>query len=277
MYGGSGNDSIVGGSGSYYNSGDNHYSGDQFLNGESGEDEIWGGDKKQYQQITGGSGNDWIWTGNDIGAEHLWEVDGKSSLIVSGDRGLDGGEINDSDNGSVDGDDVIDIGKNIFRAIAYGNGGNDKIFGNDGLDFPGQTGGAEYLYGGSGDDKLWAQHPGAVTDQNQNQYMFGGSGNDWLSGSNQVDFVWGDQRVANEDTDGIDWILGRGGDDYLFGGFGDDYIDGGDGDDWIEGGAGGNVMHGGAGDDYFISGGDDDWADGGPGNNSFRGGWGSNT
>jgi hypothetical protein len=104
----------------------------QFLHGGSGEDEIWGGDKKQFQHITGGSGNDWIWTGNNIGNEYYYETDGYESVIVSGDRGYYGEEITDSDDGTVDGDDVIDIGKDIFRVIAYGNGGNDKIFGNDG-------------------------------------------------------------------------------------------------------------------------------------------------
>ena len=68
IYGGAGNDSIVGGDGSAYNDDDDiFYTGMQFLNGGADEDEIYGGDSKLFQQITGGSGDDWIWTGNDIG------------------------------------------------------------------------------------------------------------------------------------------------------------------------------------------------------------------
>ena len=168
---------------------------------------------------------------------------------------------------------MIDIGDGNLRVIAYGNGGNDKIFGGNGADNLSW----EYLYGGSGDDKIWAQQPGEVAANLGEQYMFGGADNDWLSGSNQQDWIYGGDFETDEDTDGIDWILGRGGDDYLFGGFGDDYIDGGAGNDWIFGGDGANVVNGGAGDDYIMSGADDDWADGGSGINTFIGGWGGNT
>ena len=108
-----------------------------------------------------------------------------NSVVVSGDRGLTGEEHpeDSQDSLSADGDDVIDIGQNLFRVIAYGNGGNDKIFGGDGV-VSALNQSAEYLYGGSGDDKIWAQHPGVITDNNNLQYMFGGAGNDWLSGSN---------------------------------------------------------------------------------------------
>ena len=48
LYGGAGNDSIVGGSNSQYNG---YYIGIQELYGGSGDDEIWGGDLKRFQTI----------------------------------------------------------------------------------------------------------------------------------------------------------------------------------------------------------------------------------
>ena len=52
-----------------------------------------------------------------------------------------------------DGDDIIIIENNNGLATAYGQGGNDKIFGGWG---PSQM---DRLYGGSGDDKIWLVKP----------------------------------------------------------------------------------------------------------------------
>jgi len=56
----------------------------------------------------------------------------------------------------MDGNDVIDLGDNpkIDYQSAYGQGGNDKIIGGIGV--------SEYLYGGDGDDKIWAHNPDQV-------------------------------------------------------------------------------------------------------------------
>ena len=55
-----------------------------------------------------------------------------------------------------DGDDVIEIGDNFGGTyiFAFGQGGNDKIIGGV------SSTGAEKLYGGDGDDKVWAMNPG---------------------------------------------------------------------------------------------------------------------
>ena len=63
----------------------------------------------------------------------------------------------------TDGDDMIDVGAQNRQVYAYGGGGNDKIFGGNGMDTRTSHNAAaslEVLSGGSGDDKLWAQHPG---------------------------------------------------------------------------------------------------------------------
>ena len=53
----------------------------------------------------------------------------------------------------------------------------------------------EFLYGGSGDDKIWMVSPGEIaldifwTDEN---YGFGGLGNDYLYGTDSADRLNGD-------------------------------------------------------------------------------------
>lgn len=70
IWGGPGEDTINGGTGSYEtgcDSGGCYYLGYQWLHGGDDEDEIWGGDKWSRQSIAGEAGNDWIWGGEDIG------------------------------------------------------------------------------------------------------------------------------------------------------------------------------------------------------------------
>ncbi|MEM3161061.1 MAG: PKD domain-containing protein [Nitrososphaera sp.] len=93
-----------------------------------------------------------------------------------------------------------------------GRGGNDCIIafeGNDEVyDFKGSasTGGTDWLFGGDGNDKLYAL--------NGDDYVFGGNGNDYLEGHN-----------------GNDRLYGGAGDDIIKDISGNDYIDGGDGTD----------------------------------------------
>ena len=79
-----------------------------------------------------------------------------------------------------DGDDIIDVGDspgiagNIF---AFGQGGNDKIFGSLSGDVE------EKLEGGDGDDKIWAENPGQVETEDDVNEILGNNGNDIIYGS----------------------------------------------------------------------------------------------
>ena len=61
----------------------------------------------------------------------------------------------------ADGDDIITIGNDNTGTIkVYGQGGNDKIVGGRQVEAgPPQV---EFLYGGSGDDKIWLVSPGEI-------------------------------------------------------------------------------------------------------------------
>jgi Ca2+-binding RTX toxin-like protein len=177
-------------------------------------------------------------------------------------------------NGSPeDGDDFIDIGDNPditgsgTQIKAFGQGGNDKILGSLGI--------LEELYGGDGDDKIWAENPGQVeTVANVNE-IFGGNGKDIIYGSVMRDRLYGDwqreyddETITNDDTEGDDDIIYTGvstgtfeeGGDYVHGGWGDDKIYGqgssghtlyGEfGDDMIWGSDGNDFIYG---DDYSVN------------------------
>ena len=75
-----------------------------------------------------------------------------------------------------DGDDLIDFGDSpdAGNFYGFGQGGNDKIFG--GLVA------SQQLYGGDGDDKIWAINPGQSNAGNDS-YLYGGDDDDIIYGS----------------------------------------------------------------------------------------------
>ena len=125
------------------------------------------------QYLYGGYGNDTIFVGSDnTGAD----------LVIFGDLGGQGAAIDFMEYAGLpkDGNDIIDIGDNNVAAngiVAYGQGGNDKLIGGIG-----HTATLETLYGGDGDDKVWAHNPEQFEDTGMN-YLFGNDGNDIIYGS----------------------------------------------------------------------------------------------
>jgi Ca2+-binding RTX toxin-like protein len=108
--------------------------------------------------------------------------------------------------GSDGNDDFYDM--TSFACRAFGQGGNDYLWGGTQRD---------YLDGGTGMDRI-----------------LGNAGNDVILGGDGRDFLYG--------GDGNDDLYGLGGDDYLYGEAGDDRLWGGAGIDYMYGGTGINQL-----------------------------------
>lgn len=178
-------------------------------------------------------------------------------------------------------DDALDIvtirdgntGHNIATANytlkIYGNGGDDRLSGNDTDDtLDGGVGndslwgsyGDDVLIGGDGDDRIFTGH--------DNDHARGGKGQDNLFGEHGDDTL--DGGAGNDSLNGkmgADVLFGGVGDDTLFGGAdadrlvggrGDDFLDGFDDDDVLEAGNGTNEVYGGNGGDTITAGAGDD-------------------
>ena len=213
---------------------------------DNGDDVIYGGSGNYGNTLlVGGYGDDRIISGSDNQGEYL-SVYGDLFMPNSNTSVEDYDEFGGQPN---DGNDLIDLGENpelTGQQKAFGQGGNDKILGGVGT--------TQDLYGGDGDDKIWAVNPGQYQTMNEKSDIFGGEGNDIIYGSNKKENLYGDD-TADDDTTGDDIIYtgvsveaadgsygygGRGndniygqgvGDDELVGGWGDDLIFGGEGED----------------------------------------------
>lgn len=136
-----------------------------------------------------------IYTGSDNNGDYVYVVGdlyGEGSLIDAADFDLERGREND-------GDDIIDVGDNNTVSDyvgVYSQGGNDKVIG--GIGHAGA--GLEYLYGGDGDDKIWAHNPGQFEDDGSN-YLFGNNGNDIIYGSQGADDIYGDWDPSAYDAE----------------------------------------------------------------------------
>jgi len=97
------------------------------------------------------------------------------------------------------------------------------------------TPGRDVIYGGAGNDKVFA---GGNDD-----VVWGGSGEDWLFGQGGSDVLIGGSGKDVLSGDGAGTPLGLQGDDYL---------DGGDNDDFLFGDGGNDILIGGAGKDTYV-------------------------
>lgn len=314
LYGGAGNDWLLG------------QNGQDYLDGSIGNDVLFGGRDSDFLQ--GGTGDDVITgdagitpTGLD-GDDYLAGGSGNDSLI--GDGGNDillGGDDDDvlsGDNGKIDavlhGDDFLDGGNGSDRL--YGNGGDDRLFGGEGNDnlvgdgfdtsLPGVahgrdvlnggqgndtlfgTGGDDELYGGDDDDRLLGDaavsqlagqyHGNDLLDAGDgNDILHGGGGRDTLYGGNGNDQLVGDDSALALEFHGDDRIYGGAGNDLQYGGGGDDVIDGGADHDQLIGEEGQDSLIGGSGDDGLWGQAGNDRIDGGSGYDYFEGGAGDDT
>ncbi len=214
LFGGAGNDTLTGGSGSDQLFGE---AGNDTLLGKGGSDLLFGGDGNDV--LVGGTGDDQVFgqAGND---RIVWNP-GEGTDLNEGGDGFDTIEVNGGNGAEVfsavpNGTRVrfdrvspapfsLDIGT-AENLVVNMNGGNDTFTGANGL----ASLTALTIDGGAGNDTIT-----------------GGDGNDVLLGG-----------------DGNDSLIGGRGNDVLFGGAGDDVFtwNPGDGSDVIEGQAGADTM-----------------------------------
>lgn len=226
-YGGTGNDTLTGGTvrdvlrGGSGNDTINGGGGTDYIYGETGNDTIYGGDGND--RIYGDSGNDLIHGG--AGTDLI--RDGSGNDRAYGDAG----------------NDVLydNKGKDWY----YGSAGDDVLRAGDGKDADRYSGGAgtdtvSYLHmseavtaaggitadadGVSGDDGRSGEHDTIATDV---ENLTGSHGNDRLYGTADANVLIG--------AGGNDRVYGRGGSDTLEGDDGRDRLDGGAGNDHLVG------------------------------------------
>lgn len=274
VFGGDGNDSIVGGGGA----GTLGAGSQSVLRGDFGDDTIIAGAQAFSSILDGGEGNDSLRGNNQ---NDLIQGAGGDDTI----QGLDGNDtIHDAD-----GNDSIDAGGGNDTVDVSGNGQN-TIFGGDGQDFivtvfNGNAntidGGnandtvvsgfaADSILGGAGDDQLDAGGgANTVSGGAGNDRLVAGSGNDILAGDDGNDAIDGGA--------GSNTITGGLGNDVLIAGFGNDSLDGGADNDRIEAGDGNNTIRGGSGNDNIFAGFGADSIQGDDGNDIVYAGGGADT
>src|SRR5690606_5261459 len=126
---------------------------------------------------------------------------------------------------------------------------------------------ADYISGGTEDDRLYGMEGHDVIDGGEhNDSIYGGEGNDTLNGGAGDDIIYGADAYSADDKinlpdddvifggDGNDTLRGGRGNDTLNGGKDNDYLYGDEGDDYLDGGDGKDNLYGGAGNDTLVSG-----------------------
>lgn len=268
LFGGAGNDTLVGGSGA------------DIIEGDSGEDALFGGAGADFfdfdfiQEVDAfgdrifdfepgdfidlrgftfpqpnGSGLSltWIGTGAFTGAvgELRYETLGGQTLIQLDSTG-DGAA--DHNIFLVNGDFTLEYNAGLARIFVNAGAptsGNDSILGTNGDDTIDGLEGDDTIYGLAGNDSL-------IGGLGFNS-LLGGDGNDTLIGGddgNALDGGAGDDLQLGGAT--TDFFAGGDGNDIQFGGGGIDVVSGDAGDDSLNGDAGADQYIGGAGFDIFV-------------------------
>ena len=250
LYGGAGNDRVYGGDGAAANgnfqvmagndgddwlqAGDN-LAGDLFMYGDDvspgccsfeslgpyydegqylrdrGDDVMYGGENIQGDQyLSGGYGDDQVFPGPGSEGDYVYAYGDQPEGNIDPYKLADGSVWSKYRGAPDDGDDIIVMGDHPDLGVgtfAYGNGGNDRIFG--GIGQP-----SDRLYGGDGDDKLWANLPGTTQTDDGSNILYGGNGSDILYGSVKSDELRGDWETQY--NPGIDRFDIEGGDDVIY-------------------------------------------------------------
>ena len=261
LYGGDGSDTIKGGQTSDHIYGD---SGNDLLIGSSGSESFYGG-----------SGNDTFQAGFATGTYIDGGTGNNTVSFVQAPAGVVINLLTDVNTGAAQGDTLLNI-ENVTGGYR-----NDSITGdanNNVLD--GGPGGADFLYGGDGNDTLIGDIVGG--------YYYGGTGNDviyagsglcQISGDDGNDTIIGDSHMNSGDAiDGgtgintitfnsattgvhettfyhVQILIGSNYNDTfsVSSNWTDNHtIYGGAGDDTITGGYGPNTLYGGTGNDTFV-------------------------
>jgi Ca2+-binding RTX toxin-like protein len=190
--------------------------------------------------------------GNDLaeGSAGPNQIDGRAGNDTirgfGGGDALTGGSGTDLLEGGV-GDDALEFGQ--FGPEAWG--GADDLNGGDGSDtayYSGHTGNVSVDFDDVADDGETSEHDNVRSDV---ENAVGGLGNDTLTGNgvaNSLEGGPGNDEVTG--AGGNDTLLGIFNNDTLSGGAGDDLLVGAGGDDELEGGSGADVLDSGEGTDF---------------------------
>ncbi|MDZ8105549.1 MAG: calcium-binding protein [Nostoc sp. DedQUE12a] len=253
----------------------NGQGGNDKIDGKSGNDLLRGG--AGSDTLIGGTGDDVLLDESDLtGNNLLLGGDGNDSLSTSGllVGGFFGFEFfgyssgNNTLNGGA-GNDTLDVETSTGDNLLNGDNGNDYLFATGFFDFDFAelsniytTSGNNTLNGGAGKDTL------NVDLSRGDNLLFGGNGDDFLFASNN-----GPAFDFGITTSGNNTLNGGAGSDSLNIDFssGDNLLDGGAGNDTLSAffASGNNTLKGGAGNDILISGNNDDTLYGGTGTDTF--------
>ena len=250
--------------------------GDDFLFGNNGNDKLFGGGGDDY--LNGGTGADVLngGAGDDDRAAY-WN----SARAITADL-----QNRSANTGEAKGDRYFGIeglDGSRFNDILRGNGGDNRIFANDGNDRLEGRGGDDELFGQNGNDKLF----GGGGD---NDRLNGGAGADVLNGGggdNDQAVYWDAARGVTADLQnrgantgeakgdsyfGVEGLWGSRFNDVLRGNGGDNELGGNSGNDRLEGRGGDDKLFGQNGNDTLFGGGGDDGLFGQNGNDKLFGG-----
>ncbi|MDQ4041755.1 MAG: hypothetical protein M3141_08395, partial [Actinomycetota bacterium] len=301
---------------------------DAVIRGGADQDEITTGDGDD--DVEGGSGDDRLITGlrvdrirGDGGNDNIDAGEGNDTNVQGGadQDTINGGKGGDTLQGNG-GDDVVSAGPDNAAAVDELRGGdgsdtltadlgNDKLYGDEVLNFDCSSDGADTgtldsgpggdnsdtLVAGDGNDQM---HGGAEEDQldggNGNDTLCGGGGRDEIAGGADKDTAeggGGDDNIVGGTDDGTGDVLnGDAGRDYMLGDegtltrdhntnvvtvaltgtfAGNDAMNGGDGDDFMWGQGGLDAMNGDANDDEMRGGAAVDTMNGNDGDDEMYG------
>ncbi len=251
-------------------------SADIFVQGNTLDNIIFGGDANNYDIVNGesyglygGDGNDKIY--GEAGRDYLYGELGSDTLIGgTGADKLDGGLGGDTLIGGND-RDFYYIDSTSDTVIEYVDQGSDFVDSSisytlgDNLEDLMLTGSSNISGTGNALDNY-------IAGNQSNNSLYGGEGNDSLNG-----FFYFSAWVGN-DRDGSDYLDGGAGNDTLDGAGGSDTLIGGTGNDSLKESYDNQIsisndsLNGGAGDDTLDGAAGDDTLDGGAGDDSLRGG-----
>lgn len=300
LYGGSGDDTVVGGNNNDILYGDElddehgtkvKQDGDDHICGMGGDDLIYGGGGNDVIDGDGLSSNEFkrileYSPKEEHGNDTIFAGDGDDVAIGNGgDDVILGEDGDDWINGDVYQATTVEEFKQVVGDdFIDGGNGNDTIIGG---------GGNDDILGGKGDDTIYGDYHVADTNlshisgndyidgQDGDDEISGGGGDDTILGGNGNDHIFGDFSATSPEISGNDTIDGQDGNDDIFGGGGDDTIYGGDGDDILTGDLdeeefpqikGNDYLDGGNGNDTIWADGGDDYAVGGKGEDHIHGG-----
>ena len=310
IFGGTGNDLIIGGA------------QDDFFQGDTGFDTLTGGlgsDQFDFDFVEEISGRgDTITDFSDLDVINLLTFEPGTTLIWRGEAAFTGTageyryvrtngetliEFDTTGSGTADGlitlssgeyelSQLLGPGAPNLQMISGGttaNAGNNRLHGQDGVndilngldgdDTVNGFGGDDNLSGGNGNDILnGADGLDTLRGGNGDDRLIGGAGEDFLSGGSGNDtLIGGSQNDVLAGNSGNDVLFGGNGADTLNGGGGVDVLRGENGGDTLLGNAGRDILFGGTGSDDLFGNRDSDQLYGEEGNDELFGGGGGDT